>query len=104
MMQRLELSRPYFEREARFGCRVIFQWTPATRWPERPCPGGSHDDHPAWCPLCRNIPALEGVQFTDEAAAQTFDLDKTSSIDDAGAWAEFATWEDGERWLRGEGW
>lgn len=102
-MQQLELSRPYFEREARFGRRVIFQWTPATRWPERPCPGGSHDDRPSWCPLCRNVPAFEGVQFVSEQAAQGFDIEQADHERDEGAWDMFDTWEDAERWLRSLG-
>jgi hypothetical protein len=79
-----EMSRPYFEREARKGRRVIFLWHVSKRWPDR------GQDH---------LPDryIEGVEFDSIESANRFDLN-----DHAIEWqGSFATWDEAEAWLRG---
>ena len=91
---RHELSRPWFDREARRGRRVIWQWRPEARF------------GPTVSPALRGRVMVNGVEFPDEAAAARFDLDGVA-IYAAGAgtgWLrEFTDWEQAEAWLRGGG-
>jgi len=74
-----ELSRPYFEREARYRKRVIFSWHPCTRWPDKDVITGEQ---------------IEGVTFLTVGAAQTFDLE---AVDE---WhGLFDAWAEAEAWL-----
>lgn len=100
----LELSRPYFEREARLGRRVIFQWTPVKRWPLVHLGGGPGQQHPrgphADCPTCSDIPRIEGIVFESEQAAQMFDTDRLGpECADCRDDHLFPSWEAAAAWL-----
>jgi hypothetical protein len=94
-----ELARPYFDRQAQYGRRVIFAWSPARATPTNPLTL-------PW-PLVERL--IEGVEFASDEAARRFDLDWVSGEsaratgDDVTSWGpyfEFLSWEAAERWLR----
>lgn len=91
---RAEVARPYFERQAQRGRRVIFHWNPARDWPHNPLttPWPGVED------------LIEGVTFADEAAARRFDLDHMARAGgvppDAGPFRQFDTWEEALGWLQ----
>lgn len=99
----MALPRTYYERAIIFGLRAIFQYNPAHRWPARPCLDDQDDSRAAGCHMCRDATEFEGVQFVDEDAAGACDLDRLHVAADNGTRQAFATWEDAERWLRGDG-
>lgn len=81
-----ELSRDYFEREARKGRRVIFLWHVSKRWPEYEPSTGDE-----W---------IEGAAFLTSDAAMRFDMAELDGDAAAhGAWMLFETWDEAEEWL-----
>ncbi len=93
-----ELARPYFTRQAQYGRRVIFSWSPADSALANPLTV-------PW-PLVEEL--IEGVEFVSEQAASSFDLAGVSGIsgrthgDDVTSWGpyfSFLSWEAAKRWL-----
>jgi uncharacterized protein YfaQ (DUF2300 family) len=99
MLAHLELSRDYFEREARFCNRVIFLWVPSKRWAP-PCDVCHGRGQSSWCVVCTDRPYIEGVEFASESAAAVFDLERLAENEN-GDWEQFDSWEQAETWLRG---
>lgn len=91
---RVEVARPYFERQAQWGNQVVFRWNPARDWPHNPLT----DPWPGAEEL------IEGVAFADEEAARRFDLDRLAPACDegrvTGPYHQFDSWAEAERWLR----
>ena len=88
---RHELSRPWFDHEARLGRRVIWEWRPDVHF------------GPTVTPALRGRVMVNGVGSPDEAAAARFDLDGVALYAGGGGtgWLrEFAGWAEAEAWLR----
>ena len=97
-LSRPELARPYFDRQAQYGRRVIFAWSP-----KRPAPA-----NPLTVPWPLVDELIEGVEFATEQAARRYDLSQAvgesawTADDDGASWGpycQFWTWEAAERWL-----
>jgi hypothetical protein len=93
-----ELARPYYERQAQYGRRVILAWSPKR----------SSTVNPLTVPWPLVDELIEGVEFASEAAARRYDLSQAvgenawTVEDDGASWGpyfQFWTWEAAERWL-----
>ena len=95
---RPELARPSFDRQAQYGRRVIFAWSPRK----------SSKVNPLTVPWPLVEVLFEGVEFATERAARAYDLSQAvgesawTADDDGASWGpycQFWTWEAAERWL-----
>lgn len=85
----MERARVAFEAQVQFGQRVIFRTACRHR---RPCP----ESHPFDAGRAHS----DGLHFTYEQAAATFDIGERAPDACGQTWYVLGSWEQAEAWLR----